>query len=465
LAADSSPRRQAHAELWAWHARHLPKIRHDELEDGIADAYKMGRTSVSSLYNAESLADRLSERTNTSRLRTLSEEGLQVRLRTYGYAQYPKAPREWTLAGLTLGRINLVVGKNASGKSRTLSTINGLGDLVSGRRKPSDLSSGTYEATFEHEGRTLRYFLDICDRKVVAEEFSDGGTVLLTRGAGGIGKIFHEKEKGSLDFQTPEGDAAVVARRDIIQHHFLEPLGQWGEGVRHYAFGDKMGHGTVAIIVQNGPTPDPRDVNAIVALFRKGVKDFPDRFAAAVRDGMNAIGYEITEVSVMVPTDISFMMPVGSRMDPLILFAQEQDLPCPTQQMEMSQGMFRALSVIILLTYAVIASRPSCIIVDDIGEGLDFERSCKLIDLMRRQARDADVQLIVSTNDKFVMNAVPLDEWSVLRRQGNHVTVRNHENSKKEFEHFRFVGMSNFTFFEMDFANGALKMETAPAHE
>ena len=62
-----------------------------------------------------------------------------MRLRTYAYTQWPKTTREWTLFGLALGRINLVVGKNASGKSRTLSTINGLGDLVSGRRKPSDL--------------------------------------------------------------------------------------------------------------------------------------------------------------------------------------------------------------------------------------------------------------------------------------------------------------------------------------
>lgn len=388
-----------------------------------------------------------------------------MRLRNYAYTQFAKTIREWALSGLALDRINLVVGKNASGKSRTLNTINGLGEIVSGRRKPSDFSSGTYEAIFGHEGRTLRYFLDICERKVVSERFSDGGKDLLIREAGGAGKIFHEKQNDYLEFQTPEGDAAVVARRDSIQHRFLEPLSEWGEGVRHYAFGDKMGHGTVAILVQNGPTPDPRDVNAVVALFRKGVKDFPDRFAAEVRDGMNEIGYEITEVNVMPPTDFALMIPVGSQVESLILFARERDLSCPTQQLEMSQGMFRALSVIILLTYAVIASQPSCLIVDDIGEGLDFERSCKLINLMRRRAQESDVQLIVSTNDKFVMNEVPLDEWSVLRRQGNHVTVRNHENSKEEFEYFRFVGMSNFTFFEMDFANGASKLETAPAHE
>ena len=257
---------------------------------------------------------------------------------------------------------------------------------------------------------------------------------------------------------------AVVARLDSIQHSFLKPLADWGAGVRHYAFGDKMGHEHLAIIVENGPAPDPRDVNAVIGLFRKGAKDFPDRFVAAVRDGMNSIGYDISDVGMMVPTDVVMMAPLGGRVEPLFLFVQERDLPCRTQQTEMSQGMFRALSVITLLVYGEIASRPSCIIVDDIGEGLDFERSCKLIDLIRNRTNKSNIQIITSTNDKFVMNEVPLDDWSVLVRKCNHVTVRNRENSKREFEYFRFVGMSNFTFFEMDFANG-IPMEVASSHE
>jgi predicted ATPase len=204
-------------------------------------------------------------------------------------------------------------------------------------------------------------------------------------------------------------------------------------------------------------------VNAVTALFRKGKRDFPDRFATAVRDDMNAIGYDVEKVDVMPPTDVSVMVPFGTKIEPLILFAQERDLPCVTQQNEMSQGMFRALSVLILLNYAAIASRPSCIIIDDIGEGLDFERSCKLIDVIRKKAAASDVQLVVSTNDKFVMNEVPLEEWSVLRRQGNHVSVLNHDNSRAIFEEFRFTGLSNFSFFEMDFVNSP--PEEVVAHE
>ena len=70
----------------------------------------------------------------------------------------------------------------------------------------------------------------------------------------------------------------------------------------------------------------------------------------------------------------------------------------------------------------------------------------------------------MSTNDQFVMNHVPLEEWSVLERAGCHIHVRNHENSKAAFEYFRFVGMSNFSFFEMDFVNGR-PTEEAAVHE
>jgi energy-coupling factor transporter ATP-binding protein EcfA2 len=386
-----------------------------------------------------------------------------MRLKTYEYSHFVGTSREWFLSGLVLGPINLVVGKNASGKTRTLNTISGLGKLVSGRQKPAELATGNYTAVFDHEGRTLRYHLAVADHKVTSEEFSVDGSFLLQRGTGGTGVIYHEKQDTNQEFQTPEGDAAVVARRDSVQHKFLEPLSAWGDGVRYYAFGDKMGHASLTFIVPDAPAPDPNDVNAVTALFRKGKRDFPDRFATAVRDDMNAIGYDVEKVDVMPPTDVSVMVPFGTKIEPLILFAQERDLPCVTQQNEMSQGMFRALSVLILLNYAAIASRPSCIIIDDIGEGLDFERSCKLIDVIRKKAAASDVQLVVSTNDKFVMNEVPLEEWSVLRRQGNHVSVLNHDNSRAIFEEFRFTGLSNFSFFEMDFVNSP--PEEVVAHE
>jgi hypothetical protein len=126
--------------------------------------------------------------------------------------------------------------------------------------------------------------------------------------------------------------------------------------------------------------------------------------------------------------------------------------------------MFRALSIITQINYSQLAHRATCIVIDDIGEGLDFDRSCRLIELLRAKAQASSVQLIMATNDRFVMNKVPLEEWSVIQRQGAKVTVRNSQNSKAAFEDFKFTGLSNFDFFATDFINEPLSEEVV-AHE
>ena len=68
--------------------------------------------------------------------------------------------------------------------------------------------------------------------------------------------------------------------------------------------------------------------------------------------------------------------------------------------------MFRALSLITQITYSQLTSTPSCILVDDIGEGLDYERASALIKLVVEKARGKSIQLIMATNDRFVMNSV-----------------------------------------------------------
>lgn len=389
------------------------------------------------------------------------ENGAAMRLTKINYSQFKGSPQQWLLSDLLLGQSNLIVGKNASGKSRTLSIIRGLGMMLSGKQKP-EFQSGNYDAVFDDEGKTVRYCLEYMDRKVVREEVTVDGKQLLVRGAGGKGEIFHEKEKKKLEFQTPETDLAAFARRDSIQHSFLEPLGEWGAGVRHYAFGGLMGREHIALLVKDGPEADPADANAVIGLFRKGEKDHPDAFAEAVRQDMCAIDYPLDSVGVRSPTMLTVQSPFT--VAPTVLFVKEADLPCETEQFEMSQGMFRALAIVIHINYAILASKPSCMVIDDIGEGLDFDRSCKLIDLVRRKVRQSTAQLIMTTNDRFVMNKVPLKEWSVLQRAGDLVDVRNYENSKQIFDEFEYTGLSNFDFFATDFLDEKAKEEVV-AHE
>jgi predicted ATPase len=133
---------------------------------------------------------------------------------------------------------------------------------------------------------------------------------------------------------------------------------------------------------------------------------------------------------------------------------QEHDLTKELQQTDISQGMFRALSLIIQLTYSNMFKRPSCILIDDIGEGLDYERASALITLLTEKAKDSSVQLIMSTNDRFVMNNVPLEYWSVAERAPNGCRIYSCENAPEKFRDFQLTGLSNFDFFAGGFFGG-----------
>ena len=113
--------------------------------------------------------------------------------------------------------------------------------------------------------------------------------------------------------------------------------------------------------------------------------------------------------------------------------------------------MFRALSLLIQLNYSLLSKETSCILIDDIGEGLDFERSKALIDLIIKKVEGSNVQLIMTTNDRFTMNKVPLKYWSVIERVPKKSIFYNYHNSKEIFEEFDDLGFNNFDFLSSKF--------------
>jgi AAA15 family ATPase/GTPase len=60
-----------------------------------------------------------------------------MRLDFLEYCQDKNLPSEWRLEGCQLGNVNLIVGKNASGKSRILRSIKFLSYFLSGEEKLS----------------------------------------------------------------------------------------------------------------------------------------------------------------------------------------------------------------------------------------------------------------------------------------------------------------------------------------
>ena len=370
-----------------------------------------------------------------------------MRLKSITYSQFEGTPDEWSINDFSLRNINLIVGKNASGKTRTLNIIQGLGNLVSGDTK-LQYKSGNYKATFDKEGEIITYILKYEESKVVLEKMIVGSKDKLNRGLDGKGTIWSDEDQKEMKFQAPDSELACVNRRDSIQHPFFEDLYQWGKGLRHYSFGEKMGRDVFVPVKEESEEPqiNLKDTKSVIKVFSKGEREYGKEFKNNIINDMVKLGYKIDDINIGIPKGLIFSQStIYAPLQGFIL--KESDLPSITEQNNISSGMFRALSLIIQLNYSQLASIPSCILIDDIGEGLDYDRSMSLIKLVIEKAKNSSIQLIMSTNDRFVMNNVPLEYWVIILRSSNKPNIYNYENAKNRFDEFALTGLSNFDFF------------------
>jgi predicted ATPase len=374
-------------------------------------------------------------------------------LKKIDYYEFDNQPNYWSLKDVSLEKINLLVGKNATGKTRTITAISWLGNMIAGLQ-PMLLNSGNYEIAFQNNGGVLyEYSLYIAKQKVLSEKLIINGDEKLVRDENGIGTIFADELKQKIKFQIPQNQLVVVSRRDAIQHPYLAELSNWADGLRFYAFSSQLGKDTgftTNDIIHL--TVDPRDTNAVAALFAKGEYEFSEDFRNRIISAMKEIGYELSDIGVAHNPNIPLLIPNTTLFQ--MIYVIEKNSLAAIFQPEMSQGMFRALSLIIQVIYNTFKKCSTTILVDDIGEGLDFERSSNVINFLMETAQTNDIQIIMSTNDRFVMNNVPLEYWQVIQRTGGECRVYNCRNSAQIFDDFKYTGLSNFDFLSTDFING-----------
>lgn len=372
-----------------------------------------------------------------------------MKLKTISYSQHAGTAEEWILSKVLFKDTNLIVGRNASGKSRTLSIVKALAELLS-MRQQLRYRSGDYNAVFEDNNKQIVYMLKYEDGKVIEEEIKIDDITMLIRGRDGSGSIRAMQIEKDLRFQVPVNEVAACAKRDAIQHPFLDPLYEWGRSLVHFPFGTSLGKDTFLTLQEKEDVKNIDDQallrsgQNVIMVFRKGKLQFGNEFVEAIKRDMKTLDYHIVRIGIGAPTSLVF---TGLATAAVGLFVEETGLKAIIDQGNMSQGMFRALSVIIQVNYILRAKTSQCILIDDIGEGLDYERSSSLVKLLIKKTESKKVQLLMATNDRFIMNIVPLEYWSIVNRHENVCEIFNHENSPKTFDDFELTGLGNFDFF------------------
>lgn len=362
---------------------------------------------------------------------------------------------EWLIDNVGLGAINLVVGKNTSGKTRTLNAITDLVRLIRGK---GTTASGPvrYEMYFSNGASAMKYELEFDLITIQKERLFVGKEMVLDRGENGRGTIKYEATPGELflNFEIPHDQLACYAKRDRLQHPFIEQIHDWAISLRRFDFSSDLGKNRYALkSVFHEKELDPSITNSsLVPLLSVAVKAFP-KFTDRVLQDMAEVGYELEDFGV-----VRFSEPYSpADQDRYAVFTTEKGLEKQVTQRDMSQGMYRAFSVIAQIEYYMMKGNKGFVIIDDIGEGLDFSRAKQLVQLLIAKAKEAGIQLIMSTNDSFIMNAVDIENWAVIVREGNKISLFNYENSKDIFEEFKFTGLNNFDFYASEFFKTGFK--------
>ena len=119
--------------------------------------------------------------------------------------------------------------------------------------------------------------------------------------------------------------------------------------------------------------------------------------------------------------------------------------------------MFRVFCVLLYMIYSSTLADARCLMIDDMGEGLDYRRSTKLGKIVFDYCKKNSIQLIVTSNDSFLMDSVPLDLWNILQRNGRTVTSLNSQTHQELFTKFARTGLSNFDILSSNFITNHLQ--------
>jgi len=370
-------------------------------------------------------------------------------LRKFSFRENAGQKIEWLIDNVSLGETNLMVGKNSSGKTRTLNAIS---DLVNMLRGKGTSAGGpvSYELLFSNSKEVLKYELAYDQETIQKEKLYVGEEVVLERMEGGNGKIKYESTPGSifLEFEIPHDQLACYAKRDRLQHPFIEIIYEWAISLRRFDFSGDLGKSRYAL--KSAFTAKEMDwsetTNSLVPLITIAEEEY-SKFKTLVLEDMRQIGYALEDFGI-----IHFSERYSSAsQDRYAVFTTETGLEKQVTQRDMSQGMFRAFSVLCQINYHILRNNKGLLIIDDIGEGLDFSRAKQLVQVLIERAKKSGIQLIMSTNDSFIMNAVDIENWAIIMREGHKISLYNYENSKEIFEEFKFTGLNNFDFYASEF--------------
>ena len=340
---------------------------------------------------------------------------------------------DWVLQKIDLQKVNLIVGTNGTGKSKTLNYLDWFRSNVWTGNLYID---GTWNVSWITDlNETLEYRLKLqaheeedLDFIVTEESLHLEGKIILKRENIESCFIFSEIKQEYDVFYPPNNKLALLSRRDIKEYPYIERIIDWSKSFYHLEF-SSINKDNQHVVTES-----------TYEQFPKLYSRLEEQYQRNILNNYNSVGFEISTIRYESR---------GNNNHYLVL--RELGINKDIYQDELSQGMMRTLCLFIYIENLISKNKTATLLIDDLGEGLDYKRATELGKILFRLCKDNNIQLIATSNDSFLMNVVDIDYWNVLIREGNVVKAINKQNHPKLFEDFVYEGTSNFNFFSSSY--------------
>lgn len=340
--------------------------------------------------------------------------------------------RNWHLSDVLFGNLNLLVGKNAVGKSRTLNSLVQVARYIKG-----DLGNVLFgfkcSLVFELDEREeMVYSFSVDDANNVETEYLEKGGVVIVDRKGAEALI-----KGD-SFNPPTDKLCVQSQRDTSNYPEFETIMKWAGQIKGFSFSDLSQSSYAAIPSMFNERITVSDIFDVIDGGKK----------AFVVDKLRELDYDIESLDAIS---------ISEKYS--IITLSEKGVSMPLLTHTMSNGMLRVFCIFLYLAYLSSEDGPRTLFIDDLGEGLDFSRSKKLSKTIFDYCEEHGIQLIVTSNDNFLMNAVDLRHWIILQREGEIITAISEKTHPLMFLKFKRMGLNNFDMFSTDYVSKYLKSQ------
>ena len=336
--------------------------------------------------------------------------------------------RIWRTDYLDVFSQNLIVGKNSVGKSTIIRHLSHMASLISQRRLFDVNEDIAYMISIKDRDYLVTYRFAWRDSRVFDEYLAVkyGNEEEKVR----IARTPEEARFNGEVVNPPKDKLLINMKRDTVLYPELETIISWAENVDALSFNEF-------------------DIDGDERLFSRFIKGGNNLYTMVralnqqsidnVIQAAERMDYHLDKIEAVEYADIHKVVFV------------EKGVTLPLFDFNLSKGMFRTLYLLIYLEYIAKSGKPVTLLIDDLCQGLDYDRSTKLGKYVFDYCSKNDIQLIATSNDSFLMDVVDLNYWSILQREGSKVSAINQKTHQDLFEDFSFTGLSNFDLLSSDF--------------